>query len=136
MRQIVLSQGFFGSALAVLIAFAGACATVPQVKPTGAEPFLKDWGGTWQSSVSSANGEVDLAITRVSDNFFTLFVNLTNSRFRSWNTEATFNDGMLIVDRPSLQMKLRLYGDGHLEATYNVSGGDRGDWVLRPKKKE
>jgi hypothetical protein len=136
MKQTVLSQGVFGSALAVLITLANACATIPQVKPTAVEPFLKEWQGTWQSSISSANGEVDLAITRLSDNLVTLFVNLTNSRFRSWSTEATFNNGMLIVDRSSLRMKLQIYRDGHLEATYDVSSGDRGYWILRQKKKD
>lgn len=111
-----------------------ACATMAPLKPSGPELFLSEWTGMWRS-LNGSSGEVALTVSPRPDGLFTLDVGLTNSRSSSWSTVARFKDGALVVDRPSLQMELRLYEGDRLEATYDVSGGDRGSWSLVRKKK-
>lgn len=126
----------FLTLFALVAVAAGCAATSPQVRPATPDSFVGTWEGSWQSSVGKGSGGVNLTISlRPDDGSFDLVVNLTNSRFANWGTEARFKDGTLVVDRPRLQMELRLYENGRFEATYDVSGGDRGYWSLTRKKK-
>lgn len=118
-----------------LLILLAACATMSPVRPSGPEPFLGEHDGMWRSSVYNTSGDVNLIINDRPDGSLELIVSLTNSRSGSWVTMAKFVDGMIIVDRPLLKMELRLYEGGRIEATYDVSGGDKGYWSLTRKKK-
>ena len=116
------------------VVFGAGPAISQSVNADSIAPFLKHFAGTWQSSIGSMSGWVDLDITQTSESIAALSVRLTNSKFASWSAAAELKGGVLIVDRPRLKMELRLRADGGLDATYAIASGEKGRWSLSPEK--
>lgn len=118
------------AALALVIAFTGACATLPpQVRPTSPGPFVGNWNGTWVSSLGPT-GSVKATI-EPRGNVLQILVKYTNAVVPGFAAEVRFVNGELIVDQP-ISMVLRLHGNDYLEANYyNKRNNSQGTWSLK-----
>lgn len=132
----VLASAVLASVLTAMLA---ACATVPpQVRPASPEPFVGKWAGSWQSSIRTGRGGVNLTIerpTQARPEFVVYHVSLTNAVVPGFSDEAKFQNGELLVDRSALRIDFRLRGSDALEAEYhNQRTGDQGTWSLQRQK--
>ena len=129
----------FLATLALVITLTGACATLPpQTRPTDPVSFVGKWVGSWQSMVRTGYGDVKVTIERPTSEkpqYVVFHVSLTNAVVPGFSDEARFENGELIVDRPTLRLEFQLRGNDQLVINYeNRRIGDRGTWSLAKKK--
>jgi hypothetical protein len=114
-----------------------ACAAQSlQIRPATSEPFIGNWEGAWYDS-SGSTGLLDVVVKPSNEGVVWVLVRATNAIAPGFGGDATFVDGELILDRPTLRIILvfRLLDGDRLEASYRYRDrGNTGVWALTRRR--
>lgn len=124
--------------LALVVAFAVACATVPvpqQVRPVTPDPFVGKWEGMWTSRTTGNSGSLNTRIDSPDETRqVRVHTTLTNAVVPSFSITTKFVNGELIHSSTTLEMTFRLHGDQLVAEYDNKRINDNGTWHLKRKK--